>query len=253
MACTALSLIYAYLHLVENNNYKKLAGEILEAHDNWMVRSPHASLYGSSFRYWENIWETKDWGPSINGGHAWSIWTAEARYYQFFISGDFSDLIESYAGFISNLSKVNQDGSMYSSYTPDFIPGNFVHNGYQFTAEYLAHGFPKETFVSSSAYFLIRGSETWLHTSAIGLWKGELISLNGFLDSKSNFKSHASRFLILAVDGGIGRIEIDHEGELEIYKSSKVKGMRVLKGTVLIEDALKTRVRAVGNTIAIFA
>ncbi|MCK5197790.1 MAG: hypothetical protein KAR21_05540, partial [Spirochaetales bacterium] len=252
MACTALSLIYAYLHMVENTDYKKLAGEILEAHDSWMIRSPHASLYGSSFRYWESIWETKDWGPSINGGHAWSIWTAEARYHHYFISGDFSDLIESYAGFISNLSKVNQDGSMYSSYTPDFIPGNFTHNGYQFTAGYLAHGFPKGTFVSSSAYFLVRGSETWMHTSAIGLWKGKIISLNGFLDNKSNFKSHAPQFKILAVDSDIGRIEIQHEGELEIIKSSGVKDVGVLKGTVLSENDLKIIVKALGNGITIF-
>ncbi|MCK4542472.1 MAG: hypothetical protein KAU17_09575 [Spirochaetales bacterium] len=253
MACTALSLIYAYLHVAANENYKKMAGAILQAHDDWIIRSPQASLYGSSFRYWENIWETKDWGPSINGGHAWSIWTAEAWYYHYFISGDFSDLIESFAGFISNLSKVNQDGSMYSNYTPDFIPGDFSHNGSQFTTKYLAHGFPKRTFVSSSAYFLIRGSETWLRTSAIGLWKGELISLNGFLDDKSNFISHAPRFKILALDNGIGRIEMQHEGELEIIKSSSVKEMKVLKGTVLSEDALKIKVKAVSNRITIFA
>lgn len=91
-----------------------------------------------------------------------------------------------------------------------------------------------------------------MHTSAIGLWKGKIISLNGFLDNKSNFKSHAPQFKILAVDSDIGRIEIQHEGELEIIKSSGVKDVGVLKGTVLSENDLKIIVKALGNGITIF-
>ena len=65
--------------------------------------------------------------------------------------------------------------------------------------------------------------------------------------------SHAPKFEKLAVDSGIGRIIIHCKGELEIIKSLGVKEMRVLKGTVISENTLMIKVRAVDNRITIIS
>ena len=252
IACTALTLIYAYLFLKDRDEYREAAGKILKYHDNWIIRTPGASLYGSSFRYWENTWETRDWGPSINGGHAWSIWTAEAKYYSFFIERNFTDLIDSFAAFISNMPKVNRDGSMYSNFTPDYITGSFKHNGFEFNPDYLAHDFPRKTFTASGSYFLIRASETWFYTSAVGFWNGELITLNATIEEGSKLVSHAPHFKKLVVEKGVGRIDLEHKGVLEIYKSAELKEIEVLKGEIIFNSLNKTLVKAANGRITIY-
>jgi hypothetical protein len=244
IACTALTLIYAYIYLKQKIEYKKMAQVFLKLHDNWIIKTPLISLYGSSFRYWENSWETKDWGPSINGGHSWTIWASEAKYYNYFIERKFSDLIDSFSGFISNMPKVRDDGAIYSSFTPDYITGDFDHNGYKFKAKYLAHDFPKGTFVTSGSYFLIRASETWFYTSGLGHWKGKLIALNGILEKDSRFISQAPHFKKLAIEKEVGRINLDYTERLEIFKSRGLKYINIIKGKILFENQQKVIVES---------
>jgi len=121
IACTALTLIYAYLYLQRKREYREIAQQPLKLHDNWIIRTPLISLYGSSLSYWENSWETRDWGPSINDGYAWTIWGSEAKYYNYFTGRNFSDLTDSFSGFISNMPKVRDNGAIYSNFIPDYI------------------------------------------------------------------------------------------------------------------------------------
>ena len=62
MACTALTLIYAYLYLQRKREYREIAQQLLKLHDNWIIRTPLIFLYGSSFRYWENSWSKTEMG-----------------------------------------------------------------------------------------------------------------------------------------------------------------------------------------------
>ncbi len=239
MACTALTLIYAYLNLKRKSEYRDTAQELLSLHESWIIKTPLISLFGSSFRYWENTWETRDWGASINGGHAWTIWTSEAKYYNYFIERRFNDLVDSFSGFVSNMPKVQEDGAIYSNFTPDYITGKFDHNGYKFEPRFLANNFPIRTYSASGSYFLIRASETWFFTSAIGFWNGKLLALNGILEKNSKFLSHAPHFKNLAIEKRVGRIILDHEGTLEIFKSIGLKQINMTKGKILSESPEK--------------
>jgi hypothetical protein len=249
IACTALTLIYGYLFLKQKQVYRQWAEKLLRLHDIWIIRTPLCSLYASSFRYWENSWETQDWGPSINGGHGWTIWGAAARYYNYFISRDFTDLVDSFAGFVSNMPKLRDDGAMYSSFTPDYITGGFDHNGYQFDLQYLAHDFPRRTLAASGSYFLIRAGETWFHTSALGFWQGRVLALNGVITEDAVFRSYAPGFRQFAVEKGLERIELEYEGVLEVIKSRGVENIKIIKGRIVKESRGIVHVEAQGGRI----
>jgi len=142
------------------------------------------------------------------------------------------------------MPKVRDDGAIYSNFTPDYIPGDFNHNGYKFQAKYLAHDFPKGTYVASGSYFLIRASETWFYTSGLGHWKGQLIALNGILEKGSRFISHAPHFKRLAIEKEVGRINLDYSGQLEIFKSRGLKHINIIKGKIIFENQEKVTVES---------
>lgn len=73
ISCTALSLLYFCMHLEIKEEYLNLAKEILELHNAWRIYTPDARMNGSSFRWWETIWEGDGQGPAISAGHAWTI------------------------------------------------------------------------------------------------------------------------------------------------------------------------------------
>ena len=73
-------------------------------------------MFRSSLRWWETVWEGDTDGPAVCYGHAWSIWRAEAQYWYGIVTGDEKRLLDSYNGFLSNLSKEDKEGNMYSIY-----------------------------------------------------------------------------------------------------------------------------------------
>ena len=81
VSCTALSLLYVCANVHYDKRYIDFAGQVLELHKAWSIYSPDAKMNGSSFRWWETIWEGDGEGPAICAGHAWTIWKAEALYW----------------------------------------------------------------------------------------------------------------------------------------------------------------------------
>ncbi len=158
ISCTALSLLYAYRFIKQKPEYLDFAKELLELHDAWCMPVPDARLYGSTVRWWEANWEGDADGSSINGGHAWTIWKAEADYHFALIEKDINRLIRSYNGYITNFAKVRKDGRMYTCFTPDYITAMPFK---------IKHSYPDSTDGSMPYYVWARSKETWFVTSAI--------------------------------------------------------------------------------------
>ncbi|MBO5649099.1 MAG: hypothetical protein J6S76_04225, partial [Clostridia bacterium] len=128
ISCTALALLYVCANLKYKQEYVDFAEQVLALHRAWTIYTPDARMYGSSFRWWETIWEGDGEGPAICAGHAWTIWKAEALFWYGVIKKDAKALRDSWNGFVSNFAKTQVDGTMYSCYEVDYIRGG----GYEF-------------------------------------------------------------------------------------------------------------------------
>lgn len=188
ISCTALSLLYFCMYMEVNEDYLKTAKEILELHDAWKIYTPDARMNGSSFRFWETIWEADGQGPAICAGHAWTIWRSEAQFMRGILLRDDTALLDSFNGFVTNFSKTQADGTMYSCYEVDYIKGG-GEIATQQTLEQLSedevgikyeigHSYPKHIDSSLSRYAWIRGYETWFKTAAILNIDGKTIGIN---------------------------------------------------------------------------
>ncbi|MBO5648448.1 MAG: hypothetical protein J6S76_00875, partial [Clostridia bacterium] len=172
ISCTALALLYVCANLKYKQEYVDFAEHVLALHRAWTIYTPDARMYGSSFRWWETIWEGDGEGPAICAGHAWTIWKAEALFWYGIIKKDAKALRDSWNGFVSNFAKTQVDGTMYSCYEVDYIRGG----GYEFEKQYLsqlegedvhtryviAHDYPKHADSSLSRYAWARAAETWM-------------------------------------------------------------------------------------------
>ncbi len=174
ISCTALSLLYAYKFIENNPKYLNVAKEILELHDTWCINVPDVAQYCSSLRWWEHNWEGDADGSSINAGHAWTIWKAEADYWYAYITGDFARVLRSYNGYMTNYSKMRNDGEMYGCYTPDYLPSKPFK---------IKHSYPDSTDGSMPYYVWSRSHETWFLTSCIYKSKKRLRTLNATLSN----------------------------------------------------------------------
>lgn len=173
ISCTALSLLYICANLQYKQEYLDFAEEILQIHNAWVIYTPDARMYGSSFRWWETIWEGDGQGPAICAGHAWTIWRAEALFWYGILKGDQDALLQSWNGFVTNFAKTREDGRMYSCYEPDYIRGGGLEKvkkgrlqlqGEDISIQYrVAHDYPQHTDSSLSRYAWVRAVETWLH------------------------------------------------------------------------------------------
>lgn len=204
MACTAATLLACYLHLEPKPEYLRLGQDLIELHDRLMLKGFDCRLNGSSFRSWETQFETSAWGPSVNAGHGWTIWTAEAKLSLYHITGQTRWLCEAYASFLSVLSNVDASGGIFPCYTPDMIPGTPQYPGgerepdLRQTTPYLALGQP-DSYSASGTYALIRAEECWSRVSGLVLEDGTAI--NGRLDVDGTFVSAAPKFDRLALSG----------------------------------------------------
>ncbi len=193
ISCTALALLYYCLHLRRVPEYVQFAKEVLDLHRAWMIYTPDARMQGSSFRWWETIWEGDGQGPAICAGHAWTIWTAEALFDYGILAHDDRAMLDSWNGWITNWAKTQPDGTMYSCYEADFIRGG----GYMGTKAGLAqlagedlsiryqtaHGYPQHIDSSLSRYAWARAADTWLQTAAL-LWiDGQILPIHAHLEN----------------------------------------------------------------------
>ena len=98
MACSVITLLWAYIHIGSKAEYLETAERILHSHRMLVLDGTDCRMKNSSLRFWETQYETRDWGPSINVGHAWTIWGAEAMALMALIKCDISLLKDSYEG-----------------------------------------------------------------------------------------------------------------------------------------------------------
>lgn len=160
IACTALSLLYVYLHVEAKPAYWDMARKALDFHESWGIDAPDVRMLGSSYRYWETQWENDQEGRAINAGHPWTLWQAEALYWYALAARDPRRLLQSYNGYWTNRCKFMPDGSTYSCFTPDYIPDR----PRRFE---LVHSYPRTPDTCISYYLWPRAAETWLRTAAI--------------------------------------------------------------------------------------
>ncbi len=232
ISCTALSLLYAYKFIDNNPTYLNVAKEILELHDTWCINVPDVSQYCSSLRWWEHNWEGDADGSSINAGHAWTIWKAEADYWYAYITGDFSRILRSYNGYMTNYSKMRKDGEMYGCYTPDYLPSKPFK---------IKHSYPDSTDGSMPYYVWTRSHETWFLTSCIYKSKNGLRTLNATLsnDKIPVLTSGAINFQRLFVKDLDQDILIKTNQNLEVICENAIK-INIKKG--IITHSLNDRI-----------
>lgn len=160
MTCTALSLLFAYLFVEKKPEYLEMARMVLEYHEAWRMDVPDVRILDSSYRYWETQWENDGEGRSINAGHPWTLWQAEALYYYAVASNNAKALLQSYNGFRTNICKCTPSGETYSCFTPDYIPYRLREFG-------VMHSYPQTSDPSIAFYLWPRIARTWMRS--IGL------------------------------------------------------------------------------------
>lgn len=202
MSCTAFTLLAAYLYLKPKPEYLRVGREILELHDKLMLKGLDCRSNHSSFRFWELNFEASSWGPSINCGHGWTLWTAGALVCLYRITGQTRWLRDAHAAFIAVLGNVDRNGGIFPCYTPDMIPGTppFPFQGREpdlrRTTTRLAMDWP-DSYSSSGTYVLIRAADCWDTIS--GVIVEDSTTINGHFDDEGVFISAAPRFDRLAL------------------------------------------------------
>lgn len=159
IACTSLSLLYYCKHRKMQQKYIKKAKEILNVHKNWVINTPICQMYNSSLRWWETQWEGDGDGPAICAGHAWSIWRGEADLLYYLLTGDKEHLKNAKNTFMTNLSKIQEDGTTYAIYNPDMINGGGFHSFSEEIEHKIATKFPKTPDSGLSRYVFLRLSQ----------------------------------------------------------------------------------------------
>lgn len=165
ISCTALSLLYYCAKIERKEEYIRRAKDILDFHENWVMRTPIAPQFHSTVRWWETIWEGDKDGPALCCGHGWTIWRAEADYWYGVLTGDETYLHRARNGFLSNMSKINARGQSYACWQADFITGGGETTSSEQVKYRVAYGFPMQTDSGLSRYLWVRFAEI-LNTGA---------------------------------------------------------------------------------------
>ena len=162
ISCTALSLLYYCRNVRCVEAYLVRAKEILDLHENWVMRAPVCQMKGSSLRWWETKWEGDADGPALCAGHAWTIWRAEADYLYAVLTGDGAYMRKAWNGFMTNLSKIDERGRSYAIYNPDMINGGGFADRSEDIVFRIANRFPDRQDCGLSRYVWIRMADTFL-------------------------------------------------------------------------------------------
>jgi hypothetical protein len=220
ISCTALSILYVCYYISRKKGYLEFAEKILNLHDAWTIHTPDARLNRSTLRWWETIWEGDANGPAICGGHAWTLWRAEADYYYALLTCDTGRLMDSYNAFLTNLSKIKRNGESYACYQPDEIPGGGEASGSAEITFRPTGGFPKTTDQSLSKYLWLRMEDTWMKTAAILHREKNEFPVNGNLTLDvggiRQFKPDLKMVSRLFLDAAPGSLLINSETNIQI-------------------------------------
>lgn len=173
MSCTALGLLYYCANAKREERYIDKAKEILSAHNAWIIHTPIAQMQGSTLRWWETQWEGDADGPAICAGHAWSIWRGEADHLLYSLTGDEDALLRARNTFMTNLSKIREDGTTYSIYNPDLINGGGFHSTSDEIRFRVAPSFADTEDCGISRYVWIRAFECGIWNAECGMKKSK--------------------------------------------------------------------------------
>ncbi len=229
MSCTALTVLYVYAKIQPKQEYLDFATAVLALHDCYSVYTPHPVMFRSSLRWWETIWEGDSDGPAICFGHAWTIWRAEAEYWYGILMRNDDRLLDSYNGFMSNLSKTDIKGNMYAIYQYEQLSSPAMEDRGHMTDRTNREGFPRRTDKTLSRYAWARADATWFDTVAI-LPEGILMAKenNGILIPEfSNFTT-----LYVGDVTGVFRIQADNSFRVISNKQVSIEGNGILTITV---------------------
>lgn len=236
MACSALTAVYANNFTRRNEKYTGFTKNVLEIHTAWTMATPDPRIFKSTLRWWETIWEADSNGPALCCGHAWTIWRAEAQFYYSLSILDSEGLIESYNSFMTNLSKIQDDGSSYSIYQYDYFAGGGISDTIQEGQLKLTKGYPVKTDSRLSRYVWVRLYNTWANFIAVI----QNMVLFGYI-TKNN-----DEYELNAEFPKISQIYFDgFKGVISYYTGSKIKiitndDYKILKGTGNSNDGLIT-------------
>ena len=162
-----LIAVLAVLASCQKPEYVEFATKVLDFHDCYSVYTHHPCMYRSSLRWWETIWEGDADGPTICFGHAWTIWRAEAEYWYAMAVKNDERLLDSYNGFMSNLSKTDKDGNMYAIYRYEQLSGPAMEDRGWMVNRNNMEGFPCNQDRTLSRYAWARAADTWYKTVAV--------------------------------------------------------------------------------------
>ncbi len=162
ISCTALSLLYYCKNIERQERYVEKAKEILDIHESWVMKTPICQMHYSSLRWWETGWEGDADGPALCCGHAWSIWRGEADYLYYELTGNEEYLRKAKNTFLTNLSKIREDGTTYAIYNTDEINGGGFHTECSRITYKLANRFASWQDCGLSRYVWVRMCDTFL-------------------------------------------------------------------------------------------
>ena len=162
ISCTALSLLYYCKNIERKEIYIEKAKEILDIHESWVMKTPICQMHYSSLRWWETGWEGDADGPALCCGHAWSIWRGEADYLYYELTGNAEYLRKAKNTFLTNLSKIQSDGTTYAIYNTDELNGGGFHTECSRINYTLADRFASWPDCGLSRYVWVRMCDTFL-------------------------------------------------------------------------------------------
>jgi len=238
VSCTALSLLYVCKNLHYDKRYIEFAEKVLEIHKAWTIYSSDVKMNGSSFRWWETIWEGDGEGPAICAGHAWSIWKAEALYLFAILKSDDEAILGSWNAFITNFAKTTSTGEMYTCYEVDFIRGGGCDElkqnlqqlkGEDLSVKYkIAHNYPGHVDNSLSRYVWVRNAFSWYSTAAILKKQDVIFGVNVKLSGNKVVCSECIDKLYIGKMCEI--IEIETHNSIEVFGSGNIE---ILTGAII--------------------
>jgi hypothetical protein len=260
MACTAWTLLHTYVFLKPKPSYLKSGLAVLDLRKKLELHGTDCRMNNSSLRFWETQYETDSWGPSINAGHGWTIWTAMAKVCAYLATDDIRHLREAYASFISCLSKIDKNGGMFCCYTPDMIPGTphpwyYHHQPPEIagdttqTSTVLGSGYPN-TYAASGNHAIVMIAESWATMSGLC---ADGTTINGKIED-GRLVSAAPKFDRLALESAPSqplKIAVEPGLTLTITTTSG-DAIRVQGAEVLEQPSARRLVcRAAGSDIVI--
>ena len=244
MSCSVITLLRTYLEAVPKAEYLEMGEKILRAHRVLEMDGTDCRMKNSSIRFWETQYESRDWGPSLNAGHGWSIWTAEAKALYARIRHDLGMLKDSYEGFLTNICKVEACGGMSCCYTPDMLPGTphaYYVNGVEVpdsinemrpTSVHLAQKYVPKTYSVSGNFFLVRAADTFAEMSGFdcetetavnGIYKDGVFESAAPGFNYLLIKGIPDIFLLKVKKGQTITIAFDTDKETAVFEHAKVK------------------------------